>query len=339
MKDKKQYITLLSVISAFAVIVLHTNGCFWNFSKERYWITANIIESIFYFAVPVFFMISGATLIDYKKKYSTKQYFLKRFKKTVIPFLAWSIIGIIYLLITKMKLISEFDFKYVFEGLFSNTFISIYWFFIPLFSLYLCIPLFSAVEDSSKKKVFSYLALVGFLVNSLIPFVIRVLKLDLNFGIQLNVASAYLLYAIIGYLLDKYELSKKARIYMYISGLIGLLFHIVGTYKLSMDANQIIDTYKGYYNVPCILYSVSIFVFVKELCRKIKIPKIINQLSKYTFAIYLMHFYVMDIFIKLFHINTLSILYRLGMPFVITTIIVLITYIARKIPFIRHIVP
>lgn len=58
-----QYLTLLNVLSAFSVVFLHTNGCFLHFSTERYWFTANIIESIFYFAVPVFFMISGATLI------------------------------------------------------------------------------------------------------------------------------------------------------------------------------------------------------------------------------------------------------------------------------------
>lgn len=59
------YITVLNVLSALAVVGMHTNGCFWQFSRERWWFTANIIESVFYFAVPVFFMITGATLLDY----------------------------------------------------------------------------------------------------------------------------------------------------------------------------------------------------------------------------------------------------------------------------------
>ena len=57
------YISALNVLSCMAVVFLHTNCVFWDFKKENYWITANIIECIFYFAVPVFFMISGATLI------------------------------------------------------------------------------------------------------------------------------------------------------------------------------------------------------------------------------------------------------------------------------------
>ena len=58
------YLTLLSVLSAVAVVYLHTNTCFWDFRNEPYWFSANIIESVFYFAVPIFFMISGATLFE-----------------------------------------------------------------------------------------------------------------------------------------------------------------------------------------------------------------------------------------------------------------------------------
>ena len=59
-KTKDFTLTFIQVISALAVVTLHTNGCFWQFSAtERYWFTANIIECLCYFAVPVFFMITG----------------------------------------------------------------------------------------------------------------------------------------------------------------------------------------------------------------------------------------------------------------------------------------
>ena len=57
MKAKRiEYIDLANVIATFAVVFLHANSCFWDFSKERYWITADVIESVFIFAVPLFFM-------------------------------------------------------------------------------------------------------------------------------------------------------------------------------------------------------------------------------------------------------------------------------------------
>ncbi len=48
------YITILSILSAFSVVLLHANECCWDFSYENYWLTANVIESVFYFAVPIF---------------------------------------------------------------------------------------------------------------------------------------------------------------------------------------------------------------------------------------------------------------------------------------------
>ncbi|MBQ3865619.1 MAG: acyltransferase family protein, partial [Clostridia bacterium] len=96
-KQKSAYITLLSVIGSIAVVLLHSNGCFWNFSAEaRYWKTANVIECVFYFAVPVFFMISGATLLDYRERYDTAAFLKKRALKTVVPFLFWSLFGVVW---------------------------------------------------------------------------------------------------------------------------------------------------------------------------------------------------------------------------------------------------
>ena len=90
------YISVLNVMAAVAVIMMHANVSFWVDKTKPYWDTANVIESVFYFAVPVFFMLTGATLIDYHERYSTKEFFLKRFKKTVIPFIGWSVFSLLW---------------------------------------------------------------------------------------------------------------------------------------------------------------------------------------------------------------------------------------------------
>lgn len=45
--------------------------------------------------------------------------------------------------------------------------------------------------------------------------------------------------------------------------------HFIGTYALSMKANQIVQTYKGYNNFPTVLYSTAVFVFIKTTCGKV----------------------------------------------------------------------
>lgn len=336
---RKNYITLLSVLSAFAVLMLHCNRCFNTFSYDRYWMTSNIIVSIFYPAVPIFFMITGANLLDYQEKYSTKEYFKKRINKVLIPYLIWTLLMIIYRLATKDLSFSDLTFKYIFNGLSNGSIMNYYWFFPPLICVYLSIPLFASVENGKKKKLFSYLAIVGFVLNIFIPFISKVFNLGLSNNIYLMVSYNYLFYVIVGYLLDKNTLQKKYRIVIYILGILGLLSIMIGTYYLSIKAGSINETFKGYLSVPCVLYAISVFVFCKELCNKIKLWKIFDILSKYTFEFYLMHFVILNFVQITFEPNINNIIYRLGMPFLIMPLVILVTILLRKIPGVKKIVP
>ena len=140
------FISFITLISAISVVFLHVNDCFWEYPNvsQEVWISANIIESIFYFAVPVFFMITGATLIDYQERYDTKEYVKKRVKKTIIPFVFWSIFGMIFYLevMTNNGIINE-NFHDMINSLINTKYISIYWFFPALMCIYFIIFVFS----------------------------------------------------------------------------------------------------------------------------------------------------------------------------------------------------
>lgn len=340
---KKEYLTILSVISAIAVVMLHTNGCFWRFSYERYWFTANIIESVMYFAVPVFFMISGATLLDYSDKYSTKVYFIKRLKKTFVPFVIWSLIGVLYLLFTKSISINELlPINVFFSKLINCGFISIYWFFIPLFLIYLTIPVLSSISKEKRIQVYSYLVIVCLVFNYIFPFLFQILNIQYNSTLSFALGTNYVVYICIGYLLDNLEIDKKYRFIVYFLAIFSLLVMIVGTYKLSIQSGEIISTYKGYQKLPCLLYSIGIFLFVKNISKYFSgdlFMKIVNWLSSYTFPLYLLHWFIMNIMLKMFNINTLSIIYRIFVPFLIFIINIFITCIIRKLPFGKDILP
>ncbi len=342
--EKQNYITLLNVISAIAVVFLHTNNCFWTFSTQRYWLTANIIESVMYFAVPVFFMITGATLINYNERYSTKEYFRKRFWKAVFPFLIWSVIGILFGAVRSGGSLSDLTIVTLINGIL-NTSISVYWFFIPLFCIYLAIPLFAAVPAEKRKTIFSYLALICFVVNCLLPFVFQLLPYDITFGSAwtVSVGREYLLYVLIGYLLHNYEIKKPTRYAIYGLALAGLIIHMFGTYITSMEAGYLVQQYKGYCNVPATLYSVGIFLLVRQIGPRIMrftvVKQLIHFLHPYTFGIYLLHWHLLMYIVNAMQLNIYSMAYRLGFPFVLIGLCVLILYVLRKIPGVRRIVP
>lgn len=155
--NRMLYIDILNVVSCLAVVFLHTNEMFWAFSYEPYWISANIIECVFYYAVPVFFMITGTTLIDYRKKYNTKEFFCKRISKTIIPFLIWSIIAVFYYKIMKKTNLTTDSLNAILDGIINTKYVPIYWYFISLIPVYLSIPVLSLIPDEQKKSAYFYI--------------------------------------------------------------------------------------------------------------------------------------------------------------------------------------
>ena len=338
-----KYISFINAVAAVAVLTLHTNNCFWSFSAtELYWKIANVIESVFYFAVPLFFMVSGITLMDFYDRDTISTYFLKRFRKVFIPFIAWSIIGLIAKVSIHAIDIHDITPKYIYEGIVGTKIVDIYWFFTSLFILYLSMPLIAAVDKKKRKEVFSYAVIVGFILNQVVPFIKNLFSLDITTPYIVIAVSGVLLWPPLGWLLHTCELSRKQKALIYSISAFGLLVHITGTYYLSMKAGHVVKVFKGYQNVPSVLYSVGVFVFLKDIGNRImegKAAAFINWFSKYTFSIYLMQFILLDRLPMLPFVDTHSVFYMLGAPFAIIPIIILVTWCLRKIPGLKVILP
>ncbi|SFP99478.1 Surface polysaccharide O-acyltransferase, integral membrane enzyme [Butyrivibrio proteoclasticus] len=345
MKEKKKidYIVFVSVIAAFSVLVLHTNKCFWEFSAtEKYWVSANIIECIFYPGVPLFFMISGITLMDFYERYSLKEFFIKRWHKAVVPFIAWSLIIMLGKVLSHKIPREQLSPHFIYQSVTGTTIVDYYWFFSSLFVLYLSMPLYAAVEKEKRRLVFTYLVGAGFALNSLAPFITGVFQLDINTPYAVTSVMGVLIWVPIGWLLHDTELSKTQKFTIYGLAIAGLLLHIIGTYVLSMRIGMIDGTFKGYENVPSVLYSAGAFVLLKDIGKKVMDSRgrdFVLFLGGYTYPVYLMQFIFIKTIPLLPFVDTRSLLYRLGAPFVIVPMIIAVAACMRKIPVVRRIVP
>lgn len=337
---EKKYINYLSVVACFAVVLLHSNGVFWIYSDEKYWLYANIIECVCYFAVPIFFMITGATLIGYEKKYNTKLYFRKRIIKTVIPFLFWSFIGLAY-----YKLIYHVDdfggVRGIIEGILHTRYVEFFWFFMPLFAVYIAIPVISSVEDSKKKSIYGYAIWAYIILASTIPLIFKLLKISWNYELGIPVLLGYMVYPVLGYWIDNFSLNKRQRLLIYISGIFGLATHIFGTYWMSGKTGSVDGTFKGYMNLPALSYSVAIFVAFKYINSK----KIINMFNiitkpfvKLTFGVYLMQWFALRTLWKIPGYNQFSVKWRLLIAVLCFGSCCIATFIISRIPILRKIV-
>jgi len=289
-------------------------------------------------------MITGATLLDFYDRYDLKEYFARRIKKTLIPYIFWSLIGILFTVwYLHWKTPEDITVQYIFSGLLSGNLVDIYWFFIPLFCVYVEIPLFAAVKTEKRNTVYTLIISFFTVFNVILPFISNVFGLGIKSSFSITAGSGYLMYVMLGYLLDRNELDKKVRLTIYVLGALGLLAHIIGTYSLSIEEGYIVQTYKGYQNLPCLLYSVSIFVLGKYcgsyLLNNQIIRKIISFLSNYTYSLFLLHWFVIQMIIQQFQPNIRSIVYRLGCPALIVVVVIGVSSVIRKSRMGRFLLP
>ena len=342
-KNKKFHITALSVFSCLAVLCLHT-GSYWSFSKSLNWVAGNAVESFFYFAVPVFLMISGATLSDYRKRYTTAEFFKKRILKTVIPFLFWSIFALFFRIALYGKDSVNLNLLDIVNSIANNKYVGIYYFFIILFSVYLSIPVFSLIPEESRQKGFLYIIVTAFTVNCLLPFISVLTNGQLinNGEFSFYACTGYMIYPIVGYYLENYGLSKKIKTAIFALGFIGLVVIFAGTLVLSWKSGEIVGKYKGYTAVPCFLYSSAVFLLFKLFPFE-TLPKFLISAIEFfdgqTFGIYLIHIFLMQIVADKLNLSPVNPIARLLYAFILFVISGLIIKALQKIPLVKRIVP
>ena len=338
------YISVSKIIASFSVVILHTNSKFWKFkfhNYKNYWISANIIEGVFYFAVPIFVLCIGATLLDFNERYGLIKYYKKRVLKVVIPLLFWTFLLYFY----KAYFIkginkSKITFKFVWNLYYGHKVYSIFKSIHSFILLYLIIPLITFVEKEQKLKIYTYCFVTLLLSQAFIPYLINVFHLNLVWIYKINVG--YLIYIFAGYIIQNYKFYKIEITIIYFLGIFGLLIHIIGTKILTLKYKRIILLHKGYLNLPCILYSSSVFLFIKEnsnLLFKFINKKFINKISSLTIGPFFMHLPLIQLFRKYFKINVYSLNYRLFGGIIICIICLIITFILKKIPLINYLVP
>lgn len=75
--ERVVYFDLLNIVACLAVVFLHCNNMVFTYAPGKNWAFGLGIEVVFYWAVPIFIMISGANLMKYRDRYDTKTFFQK----------------------------------------------------------------------------------------------------------------------------------------------------------------------------------------------------------------------------------------------------------------------
>ncbi len=335
---EKKYISVLGVIACLGVVMMHVNNfSFWRIADVTGFASI-FIEGICYFAVPVFFMISGANLLDYRERYNTATFLKKRFFKTVVPFLVWSLLGALYVMYSTEESITPV--KNLILGVVNNNYVQVYWFFIPLFMAYLTMPLLSAVEH--KKEAFGYAIIVGLVLEYALPYYTMLTGEVLLVDYKVPMFGGYIIYLLIGYYIDHYEIPKFGRFIIYGLGLYSVWLLTVDTYFKSNAIGSLDGVHKGVLNLPVLLYASAIFLLCKRLSGT-KVEGVLYKISKpimgTTFGVYLMHRGLLELFAKTNMPGMETVPFRIFGAIILLVVTSIIVKIMQKIPIVKWIVP
>lgn len=340
MKQRKIYIDMLNIVACFCVICMHCNGIVHNYTDSIEWKQSMVVETIAYWAVPVFFMISGATLMNYDERYDTKTYLKKRFSRVGIPFFIWSIINLIW-----KCYVGRIEFKwsisYLCSLILNNKIENVYWFFMPLFSVYLCIPVLAYLKKN--RNLLKYMLLCGILTYSILPTVGILIQIPFNSSLAFPIAGGYVLYVILGYMISTDDLSKKQRYLIYISAILCACLRYFSTLIGSYNAGALYKVFWGYYNFPAMALSVGVFVLFKSFkydwfLRNQRRIKVLSGISSASFGIYLMHMIVNNFF-YFCGVNASGWKWRMLGPILVYCISLICVKCMQRIPIIKKIVP
>lgn len=341
------YFDVLNILACFCVICLHCNGIVHTYTQTSAWAQSLAVEVICYWAVPIFFMLTGATLMNYRSKYDTKTFFGHRIKRTVIPFLFFSVFMYI-LYVYEFKTLKPITSVRAFaDAVFNCKILPVYWFFIPLFAVYLALPVLSRLLEN--RKTLWYLFWTAFTTVSLLPFLCSVLKIRYNMAFSLPVAAGYVIYVILGYLLSTCELSRRTRGLVYIGGLLAVLGRYLGTFFLSKRDGTLNQLFFGYTSIFGVGLAAAVFIFFKQLPFDRLAQKLEEKgipatrwtafISSCSFGIYLIHIAVMSMVQKQHSVNISGWKWRLLGPVLVYVICLVIIGVLKKIPGVKRLIP
>ena len=344
MEKKKRYIEDLRIISMLAVVMIHvciTALSDFPDSGSTLWrVIYQSIRNILRFAVPVFFMISGALLLNPQKVITLE----KLIKKYIVKYTAVIVIfGWAFALIEEVFHHRDFSFSYLgtsFVNMLQGQTWNHMWYMYSLLGVTMILPLLKAATATFTKKEMQYFVIVCFLFLSVIPYFCALTGKES--GVHLAISSVYALYMIVGYLLDTYR-PKNTIVYLVIivAGVVMLILEAYFTIVLNREL-----AFSNYNSPVVFLFSVAVFALVcsKEIPNKqenVKLSKVKSFLSVNSFGVYIIHMLWINLIYKFLKWNPFSFNAFAGLIIiwiVVTGLSLLSTVIMRHIVVLKKLI-
>ena len=271
------------------------------------------MQAMFIFAVPIFFMVSGMNLLDYRKKYSTKVFFKKRFVRvgralilgSIACYLLFGLLpGLFYGAQSIADGFGPVDFC---KRFLTNSIIDIYWFLYSIIYLYLLTPLLSKIVHD--RRLLEYAIALTLFCSILIPAAKAIGINEKYFSPLLSwplFASSALLYFLLGYYLENYGLPLHWNAPAWAATFLGsvTLMFLGGLCWNGFFQNSMGVEYQNYLvgisSPLCMISAVSLFMLCKALEPSLqrgsdRMKSIIRKVSSVSLGVYMFHLLLVNL--------------------------------------------
>ena len=332
------WINNLRLIALYAVIILHSTSVLLSqYGKvpAADWWTADFLNALVRFAVPVFVMVTGA--LSFQKEYEIGFFLKKRLSRVVVPFLFWSLVYVWYSWYNEEIVFGADVWANVKQVLHQLKYGSSYhlWYVYMLIGLYFFIPVLSKFVRNASEKETLYFLLIWFLVMLFTqPYLVR-----FNPSVDMHLFVGYVGYLVLGnYLAFKDFNIKHLRLWMIFLFIVSIAIITLGTKLLIPYPNWPGTMFYEPVNPAVLLLSSSAFIIAKLSMPKVPpvVTRVRDFMGKYNYGIYLGHALVLYFLDEPFGIS-----YKLCIPIVsipLTALVcilvtLLLVWLINKIPF------
>jgi surface polysaccharide O-acyltransferase-like enzyme len=282
----QNWVDLLRVVSAFAVVLLHLAACLSQQPGNPGWLTGEIYDALTRWCVPVFVMVSGALLLDDAKRTEPAGVFYrKRLGRLGWAFAFWVAFYVLLGWADSAIFRQPHDFHKVLHDVLTGRPWSHLWFLYMIIGLYVVVPIIRRWILPLKNNALFWLIAVLLVATSVSNF----------WGILTDrQENPFMLWFLdyLGYFLAGYYLRFRAKKILPAWLALGLFFvsvfvSVFGMNHILRDGGgfQIARWFHHYQNPCVVIASLSIFM----LGMRSSVPAWAAAVAPLTFGIYLIH--------------------------------------------------
>ena len=301
-----KYLDICRVISIFSIVLLHCLSMWMYPVGSPDWIALSFYNSALRFCLPMFFMVSGALILNPEKLLTISDLYMKRILRFFSALLFWTLLY--YIIVVYLR---DPDFNWANFEIFDFTAKVLaghphhHWFLFAIIAAYICVPVLRLI--TADKKITRYFLIAwgifeiglytidtfsiifpnltrseAFLIDQVFSFVLRVKPL---------MFAGLIGYMVLGFYLHRNPPRIVPRRILYALGILGLVITVVTTNVISMRGGELDATLFSPGFAGIFTTTAALFVFFKSLCDRSQKPesRFLITLSECSFGVFLVH--------------------------------------------------